>query len=254
MAKKIINNGDSGLTVRTSLNDNFTELYLEKTAPTHTHTASNVTVVANGNLIGPTNQSALENLDTRSTASDVAIAANAADIVLLEAEDVSLDGRITTLEESHTLLLVATSTALTQEPGTTDTPLQVEFGALQSTTDIDLSVLGALTFKTAGKYIISPFFQYGRDTATGTSILFNRYLVNGVQIGNSLSAKVDNANTLVPWSSSIQFTANVNDVLTIELARDAAGADSGGLFSSATTGTLGWNVAPSASIQIYKAT
>jgi len=170
----------------------------------------------------------------------------------IEAITDPLDTRVTTLEASHTLLLVATSVATTQEPSVTDTALQIEFGPLQTTTDIDISAAGAITFKTAGKYIISPFFQYGRAGASGTSILLNRYLRNGVQEGNSLAAKVDNAEVLVPWSSSIQFTAVINDVLTIELIRDSAGSNSGGLF--ALTSTAGWNTAPCASIQIYKAT
>lgn len=164
----------------------------------------------------------------------------------------ALDDRVTELEASHTLLINGASVAANQQPGTVDTPLQVEFGSLQSTTDIDLSAAGAITFKTAGKYIISPFFQYGRTGATGTSHLVNRYLVNGVQSGNSLAANIDNANTLVPWSSSIQFTAAANDVMTIEIIRDSAGNDSGGLFAYNPT-LAGWNDAPCAAIQIYKA-
>lgn len=166
---------------------------------------------------------------------------------------VPYDARIAELEASHTLLLIASSTAATQEPSVVDTPLQIEFGAAQVTTDIDISAAGAITFKTAGKYIISPFFQYGRTGATGTSFLMNRYLRNGTQEGGSLAAKIDNANTLVPWSSSIQFTAAVNDVLTIEIVRDSGGDNSGGLFSLSPT-TLAWNDAPCAAIQIYKAT
>ena len=161
--------------------------------------------------------------------------------------------RVAELEASHTLLLVATSTATSQEPTALDTPIQVEFGALQSTTDIDISAVGAITFKTAGKYIISPFFQYGRVGSAGISILLNRYLRNGVQEGNTLAAKVDDADTLVPWSSSIQFTAVANDVLTIELMRDGAGTNAGGLFNINPT-PAGWANAPCAAIQIYKAT
>lgn len=163
-----------------------------------------------------------------------------------------LDVRVTHLEDSHSLLINASSTAATQQPTVVDTALQIEFGIAQVTTDIDLSVAGALTFKTAGKYIISPFFQYGRVGASGTSTLFNRILVNGVQLGSSLGANIDNANTLVPWSSSIQFTANTNDVVTIEIIRDSTGNNSGGLFSSTPT-AVGWSLAPCAAIQIYKA-
>jgi len=163
----------------------------------------------------------------------------------------ALDARVTDIEDSHTALIIASSTATSQEPTATDTPLQVEFGAAQVTTDINLSVAGAFTFNTTGKYIISPFFQYGRTGGAGTSILINRYLLNGVQIGDSLAAKVDNADTLVPWSSSIQFTATAGDIVTVEILRDSAGNDSGGLFS--VTPTIGWNTAPCASVQIYKA-
>lgn len=160
--------------------------------------------------------------------------------------------RVTAIEASHAVLLSASSTALSQEPTVVDVPKQIEFGALQTTTDIDLSVLGAVTFKTAGKYILSFSFQYGRVGATGTSILLNRYLINGVEVGNSLAAKIDNANILVPWSSSVQITVNVNDVLTTEIMRDSAGNNSGGIF--AVTPTVGtWNIAPCASLQIYKA-
>ena len=173
------------------------------------------------------------------------------DKAVKKSELTALDTRVTAIESSHSVLLTATSTATSQQPSTTDTALQIEFGAAQVTTDIDIDVNGAITFKTAGKYILSPFFQYGRSGSTGTSVLFNRYLVNGVQAGSSLGAKIDNANILVPWSSSIQFTANANDVLTIEIIRDSTGNDSGGLFSSTPT-AAGWNIAPCASIQIYK--
>ena len=163
-----------------------------------------------------------------------------------------IDDRLLIVEGSHERLITATSTAASQQPTVVDTPIQVEFGALQTTTDIDVSATGDITFKTAGKYIISTFFQYGRTGATGTSLLLNRYLVNGVQAGSSLAAKVDNAEVLVPWSSSIQFTAAANDVLSIQIMRDSTGDNSGGLFAVNPT-VAGWADAPCASIQIYKA-
>ena len=165
----------------------------------------------------------------------------------------TLDDRVLLLEASHTLLIIATSTAVAQEPIATDTPLQIEFGGIQTTTNINIASDGAITFNVAGKYIVSPFFQYGRAGSVGTSILLNRYLVNGTQVGNSLVAKIDSADILVPWSSSIQFTAEVGDTLTIEVMRDSTGNDSGGLFAVDPT-LIGWNNAPCASIQIYKAT
>ncbi len=200
-----------------------------------------------------TNEADILTNATNITTNANGIATNVADILTNTNDIVSIGDRVTELESSHSVLLNATSTASSQQPTALDIPLQIEFGAAQTTTDIDISVTGAITFKTAGKYIIAPFFQYGRVGSSGVSQLLNRYLVNGVQAGNTLAAKIDNAETLVPWSSSIQFTANTNDVLTIEIMRDSIGTNSGGLFSATPT-AAGWNLAPCASIQIYKAT
>ena len=181
-----------------------------------------------------------------------AIATNVIDIATNASDILAVDSRVTAIENSHSVIISAFSIATIQQPTVVDVPIQIEFGALQTTTDISLSALGAFTFNVAGKYILSLFFQYGRTGSTGTSELLNRYLINGAQIGNSLVAKIDNADTLVPWSSSLQVTVNANDVLTIEVMRDSAGNNSGGLFSvTPTVGT--WNIAPCASIQIFKA-
>jgi len=196
-----------------------------------------------------TGQNVSDQLDTAFSNIDGAIDQIDANV----AELITVDGRLTDLESSHSILLNASSTASSQQPVALDTALQIEFGIAQTSTDIDISAAGAITFKTAGKYIVAPFFQYGRASASGVSKLFNRILVNGVQLGSSLGAKVDNADVLVPWSSSIQFTAQANDVVTIEIIRDSTGTNAGGLFAL-TPAAAGWNLAPCASIQIFKAT
>ena len=211
-------------------------------ALTKTLWTSIVDLVSTGQNVSDKLDTAFTNVDTAITQVDT----NTAGLV-------TLDTRISSLEDSHELLLVATSTSSSQQPTVVDVPIKAEFGVAQTTTDIDIDVLGNITFKTAGKYIVSPFFQYGRSGSVGTSILLNRYLVNGTQAGGSLAAKIDNADTLVPWSSSIQLTASVNDILAIEVMRDSTGNNSGGLFAFSPT-AAGWNQAPCASIQIYKAT
>lgn len=162
----------------------------------------------------------------------------------------ALDNRMTAAENNHTLILSGDSAALSQEPTAVDTAKQVEFGGSQTTTHVDISATGALTFKTTGTYIITTFFQYGREGATGTSYLMNRLLINGTQSGNSLAAKIDNANVLVPWSSTIIVDVTATDVVTIEIIRDSAGSNSGGLFNM--TSTAGWTTAPCASVRVYK--
>ena len=180
-----------------------------------------------------------------------AIGTNTEDIATNTEDIASISDRITNIEAGHSVLLNATSTSASQQPTALDTSLQIEFGAAQTTTDIDISNTGALTFKTAGKYIISFFFQYGRIGGVGTSNLLNRLLINGVQVGNTLGAKIDNADVLVPWSSTVQITLEANDVLTTEIVRDSSGNNSGGIFAL-TPIVAGWNNAPCASVQVYK--
>ena len=82
------------------------------------------------------------------------------------------------IEESHSVLLNAASTASSQEPTELDTALQIEFGIAQTTDDVEIAATGAITFKTAGKYIVSPFFQYGRGGSVGVSNLFSHATSN----------------------------------------------------------------------------
>jgi hypothetical protein len=155
------------------------------------------------------------------------------------------------INAGHTLQLDAYSLAANQQPTLTDTPLKIEFGAAQVTANIDLSAAGDITFKTSGKYIIHSSFHYGRTGATGVSILYNRLLINGSQLGESLAAKLDNAEVLVPFSNTMIINVLANDVLTFEIVRDSAGANFGGVFTN--TPAIGWNPAYCASIDIYNA-
>lgn len=163
----------------------------------------------------------------------------------------TLQGQVTDMESRHVLLLNCESTAVSQEPVAVDTPIQVEFGGAQSVTDVSIAADGALTFNTAGKYKVNINAHYGRSGATGTSILLFRLLLNAVQIGATLSAKIDNTNTLVPWSNTFNIQVTAGQVLTSQLMRDSAGSDSGGLFKVSPT-LAGWNDAPSISMQIYR--
>ena len=206
---------------------------------------ANASAIAGLTIDVDTNTTAISGLVTDVGTNTTSIATNASDIT-------SVSNRVTALESTHSVLLNATSTASSQQPVALDTPLQVEFGALQTTADIDISATGAITFKTAGKYILAFFFQYGRTGAAGTSHMLNRLLVNGTQLGNTLGAKVDNSDVLVPWSSTVQLTVNANDVITTEIVRDSAGDNSGGLFALTPT-IAGWNNAPCASVQIFRA-
>lgn len=159
--------------------------------------------------------------------------------------------RVSAIEANHALLLNCESTAASQEPTSTDTPIQVEYGASQAVAKVSMASNGALTFVEAGKYQININAHYGRSGASGTSYLLFRLLMDGIAFGGTLASKIDSANTLVPWSNTFIIQAQAGQVLTTELMRDSAGNDSGGLYKVAPT-LAGWNDASNITLQIYE--
>lgn len=144
------------------------------------------------------------------------------------------------------------SSFTTQEPTLTDTVMQISFGSPVVNTNVAIDANGLITFLTAGKYFISFDAMYGRTGSTGISIMHYRALVNNVQIGATLTGKLDDANTLVPFSGIYFAEFAANDTLKFEFYRDSAGDNSGGLFTT-VTGLAGWDDSPSASVVIRKA-
>lgn len=163
----------------------------------------------------------------------------------------SIDGRVTTLEGSHGLVLNAFSLATSQQPSALDTPLQVEFGTAQSNVDVSIDVNGVITFNTAGTYMLNFKFQYGRSGSVGTSILLFRVLLDGSQIGYTQAAKIDNADISVPWSSTDFITVTAGQTLTTEIVRDGSGNNSGGAIALDPS-LIGWGTAPCAAVTIHK--
>lgn len=138
----------------------------------------------------------------------------------------------------------------TQAPVSTDTLLQIEFGAAQGSGSdpVELSVAGAVTINQSDQYNVKVILQYGRSGAAGSSaIVFFRALVDGVQFGDSRYAQLDNPNQAFPIQLSAPFDLLATEVLTFEFWRDSAGFNAGELMPR--TPTLGGtNSAPSASI------
>jgi len=146
------------------------------------------------------------------------------------------------------------SSATSQEPTGTDTPLQLEFGnAINSGVDpVMLSNDGTVTFNDAGTYLIRLVIQYGRTGSASTAQLHARAVVNGsAQIGDTVSAAIDSANTLIPISISAWATVTAGTTFHYEMVRDSTGADAGGVFSSVAT--LGdWTDSPCATIRVER--
>ena len=143
------------------------------------------------------------------------------------------------------------STAALQNPSAVDTPLQVEFGAGSVTADVTLSPTGTLTFNVAGDYFVTLFLRFGRTSGAGTSILLNRFLINGVQGLNSNAVKLPDQDSVIPFSTSLNVPATAGMTFQLQIMRDSAGINNGGLTRILPT-VVGWNLSPSATIVVSK--
>ena len=157
----------------------------------------------------------------------------------------------TVTKSGYKKLMYGASTASSQNPTGVNTPLQIEFGAAQSTADLSLSSTGLITFVTSGQYLLTLRNRFGRDASTGSAILFARYLVNGAQFGQSYGVTLVDSSNVIPISNTLIIDVNAGDTFKEELIRDSAGINYGGFVQSTST-LAGWNAAPSASVTIYK--
>lgn len=151
----------------------------------------------------------------------------------------------------YQLVLTGFSTAAAQDPVGLDTPLQVEFGAGSVTPDVTLASNGTLTFNTQGEYIVTLFLRFGRTTAAGFSVLLSRFMINGAQGLNSNAIKIGDDETIIPFSTSLNIAATAGMTFALQIMRDSAGINNGGLIRILPT-PAGWNICPSATLVVSK--
>jgi hypothetical protein len=151
---------------------------------------------------------------------------------------------------NFSFVLSGQSTAASQEPGGTNSPIVIEFGPAQSEPDVSLSVGGLITFNTAGMYRITFVNSYGRTGSGGTAILFLRGRLNGVQYGISQAPHLATSESVIPATYTFELAVNAADTFDVQLYRDSMGTNAGGLFK--TVSALGWDDSPSSFIAIYK--
>ena len=149
-------------------------------------------------------------------------------------------------------LLRAAST-VTQAPSAVDTALQLTFGAAQkSATDpVMINSAGLVTFNTAGNYAIRIKLQCGRTGASGTSILLSRLLLSGTQIGSTACVKLTQTDATTPTDSRVIMNPTAGQTLAVQIMRDSAGSNFGGVYQQAATVTA-WGTAPSALLVISR--
>lgn len=140
-----------------------------------------------------------------------------------------------------------------QAPTAVDTPLQLTFGAAQGTVanPVSISAVGLVTFNAAGSYAIRVKTQNGRTGATGTSILLTRILINGTQYGSPASTRITATDSTVPTESRFVVTVTAGTTLAVQIMRDSAGSNFGGVYPQTATVTA-WGVAPSALLVVSR--
>ncbi|ANT42352.1 neck protein [Salmonella phage vB_SenM_C12] len=149
-------------------------------------------------------------------------------------------------------VLRASSTDI-QAPTTTGTALTVSFGGAQKTSadPVMINASGVVTFNAAGNYAIRVKLQAGRTGASGTSILLSRVLLGGAQFGSPAATKLASADATIPIESRVVVNAVAGQNFAVEIMRDAAGSNFGGLYPQTATVTS-WGVAPSALLVISR--
>lgn len=149
-------------------------------------------------------------------------------------------------------VLRAASTA-TQAPTAVDTPLQLSFGAAQGSASdpVMINAAGLVTFNTAGNYAVRVKLQCGRTGATGTSILLSRLLLNGTQLGSTAAVRLTQTDATTPTESRVVVNATAGQTLAIQIMRDSAGSNFGGVYPQVATVTA-WGTAPSALLVISR--
>lgn len=147
-------------------------------------------------------------------------------------------------------VLRAWSLAASQLPVAVSTPLQLEFGAAQSLTDVSIDASGLVTFNTAGDYIVRTKLNKGRTAGTGVALLFSRALLNTTQLNQSGVARITETDTTKQYDYEYLVTAAALDTLKVEIVRDSTGVNEGGVIGE--TSTDGWVLSPSALISVSR--
>ena len=145
------------------------------------------------------------------------------------------------------------ASSVAQAPSAVDTPLQVAFGAAQGAPadPVSISSAGLVKFNASGNYAVRIKLQAGRTGASGTSILLSRLLLAGSQYGSPAATKLVSADVTIPIESRVVINATAGQTFSVQIMRDSAGSNFGGVFPQAAAVTA-WGTAPSALLVISR--
>lgn len=153
----------------------------------------------------------------------------------------------------YSRVLIGNSVAATQAPTATNTPIKIEFGALQTVGNISLAADGTLTINETGEYILVANFNYGRGALTGVSRIITRAMVDNAQADPSHLNALADATSFSHRTIVRPHSVAGSSTIYFQLYRDSSGNNEGGLYSL-TPAVAGWSAVPTAALAVYKYT
>lgn len=166
---------------------------------------------------------------------------------------ISNDAQPEILAPKPPITVLSQSSIVIQQPTALDDPIQVEFGEASGTVDdpVMIDSLGTVTFNEKGFYNLTALVHMGRIGSSGSiSLVFLRAVFNGNPLGNPVSARIDNPSIVIPEQFQTAISVEAGNVINLEIYRDSAGVNQGGLFPEVST--IGWGSSASASIRVEK--
>lgn len=148
------------------------------------------------------------------------------------------------LENIQYTSIIANSRSVNINPSVVDTPILATFDSTVSNTDITMDATGVITINTSGLYTFAFNMNFGRTNNTGTSIVLARLLLNDVQFGFTQTHVQNATNNIRPIRIDLNLSLTAGNTLKIQIMRDSAGNNDGGLFAQAVT-VGSWGDVPS---------
>lgn len=145
-----------------------------------------------------------------------------------------------TLENIEVVSTISNFNSANINPSSTDVAVVAGFSSTVSNSDITIDSSGLMTVATTGLYNIAFNLTFGRSNSTGTAITLARLLINDVQFGFTQSIVQAATSNTRPVRIDLLLELTAGDQLKVEIMRDSAGVNDGGLLAQAVTlGTWG---------------
>lgn len=140
-----------------------------------------------------------------------------------------------TIENISISSSISNSKTTALNPSSTDTPLLCSFDSTTSNSDVDMDSSGVITILQDGLYFLTFNLNFGRSTTTSTAIVTARMLINDVAFGYSQGTTLGDNVSSRPGQFNVYRSFSAGDTVKIQIMRDSAGQNDGGLLPVAIT-------------------